>query len=146
VSKILVLVAGLENVLEQLVEGGNKDLGTARKQDGNKMNHRGARINGVPTYEHTFSLYSIFPFFLYFVRLFLCTCLLYSLFFPQNCRKNKIQLKSIRKILVYLLQIFCSKFNRLFDKYSDLRNKNSQHKSYRPFFLFLLDIWIGYFG
>jgi hypothetical protein len=74
----------------------------------------------------------IFPFYLFCVA-FLCTCLLYSLFFTKY-RKNKIQLKRIKKILVCLLHIFCSNFNRLFDKYSDLKCKNSQHKSCRSFF------------
>lgn len=48
-SKILVLADGLESVLEQLKEDTKelKDLGIARKQDGNKMIHRGAQINDV---------------------------------------------------------------------------------------------------
>jgi hypothetical protein len=69
-----------------------------------------------------------------FCAAFLCTCLLCSLFFSQKCRKNKIQLKSIKKILVCLLQIFCSNFNKLFDKYSDLKRKNSQYESCRCLF------------
>jgi hypothetical protein len=97
------------------------------------MNHRGAQINDVSAYAHTFFSFFRFFFFLFFVRLFLCTCLLYSLF-SQKCRKNKIQLKSIKKILVCLLHIFCSNFNRLFVNYSDLNHKNSQHESCRSHF------------
>jgi hypothetical protein len=80
-----------------------------------------------------FLLFLIFFFFSLFCAAFLCTCLLCSLF-SQKCHKNKIQLKSIKKILDYLLQIFCSNFNKLFDKYSDLKHKNSQYESCRSLF------------
>jgi hypothetical protein len=81
---------------------------------------------------HFFS-FSDFLFFHCFVW-FLCTCLLYSLF-PQKCRINKIELKSTEN-LIYLLQMFCFNFNILFDKYSYLKCKNSQHESCRSLFSF----------
>jgi hypothetical protein len=74
----------------------------------------------------------IFPFYLFCVA-FLCTCLLYSLFL-QSTAKTRYNSRESKKILVCLLHIFCSNFNRLFDKYSDLKCKNSQHKSCRSFF------------
>jgi hypothetical protein len=61
------------------------------------MNHRGAQINDVLAYAHTFFSFSdFFLFFSLFCAGFLCNCLLYSLF-SQKCCKNKIQLKSIKK-------------------------------------------------
>jgi hypothetical protein len=44
------------------------------------------------------TLFSFFLFFLCFVWFF-CALAVYILFFPQKCHKNKIQLKSIKKIL-----------------------------------------------
>jgi hypothetical protein len=50
------------------------------------MNHRGAQINGVPAYAHTFSLFMTFSLFSLFCVDFLCTCLLYSFF--TKCKKR----------------------------------------------------------
>jgi hypothetical protein len=96
------------------------------------MNHRGAQINGVPSYAHTFPL---FPFFLCFVRLF-CALAFYILFFHKSATKTRYNSRVSKTILVCLLQIFRSNYNRLFDKYSDLKRKNSQHESCRFLFLF----------
>jgi hypothetical protein len=48
---------------------------------------------------------------------------------------------SIKKILVYLSQILCSNFNRLFDQFKDVKRKKLDHnvKVVGLFFLFLLD-------
>jgi hypothetical protein len=125
-------------------KGCNKDLSTTRKQDGNKMNHRAAQINDVPSYAHTFSLFSDFFLFSCFVC-FLCTCLLYSLF-SQKCGKKQIELKSHKKF-----SSVCYKFSALtsIDCLANIvssNTKNSQHETCRSFFLFLLDIWISCFG
>jgi hypothetical protein len=95
------------------------------------MNHRGAQINGVPAYAHTFYIFLIFFFVLcgFFLHLSF-----YILFFHKKCHKNKIELKSIKKIIVCLLQIFCSNINKLFDKYNDVKHKTSQHESCRSSF------------
>jgi hypothetical protein len=86
---------------------------------------------------------TLFLFFLWFFSsvfvlcAFFCTCLFIFSYFSQECRKSKIQLKSIKKnscLVVCLLQIFCSNFNKLFDNYSNLKLKNSQHESCRSHF------------
>jgi hypothetical protein len=53
-----------------------------------KNNHRGAQINGVPAYAHSFSL--IFFFFFLFCVVFLHSPFYILFFFSQECRKNKI--------------------------------------------------------
>jgi hypothetical protein len=68
---------------------GDKDLGTTREQVGMKNNHRGAHINDVPSYAHSFSLFSLI--FLCFVRLFFALAYLYSLlFFTRVLQKQDI--------------------------------------------------------
>jgi hypothetical protein len=85
------------------------------------MNHRGAQINGVLFF---FSL---------FCAAFLCTCLLYSLFFIK-VPKTRYNSRVSKKISYVCYRFFCSNFNRLFDKYSNLKRKNSKHESYRSRF------------
>jgi hypothetical protein len=97
------------------------------------MNHRDAQINGVLAYARTFFSFSNFFFFSLFCASFLCTCLLYSLFFTKVSQKQDTT-QEYKKILICLLQIFWSNFNKLFDKYSDLKYKNSKHKSCRSHF------------
>jgi hypothetical protein len=81
---------------------------------------------------HTlFSLFLIFFFFfLCFVRVF-CAIAFYTLFFNKSAAKTRYNLRVSKNIIASLLQIFCSIFNRLFDKYSDLKRQNSQHESCR---------------
>jgi hypothetical protein len=111
---------------------GDKDLGTVRKQVGIKNDHIGAHINGVPAYTYFFLGF----FLLFFLVLcgFFCTCLFIFSFFHKSAAKKQDIIQEYQKILVRPSQIFCSNFNRLFDKFKDLKCTNSQHESCRsPF-------------
>jgi hypothetical protein len=95
------------------------------------MNHRGAQINGIPAYAHTFFSFFYFFFFVlcgFFVRL------PFIFYFFTKVPQKQDTTQEYLKILVCLLQIFCSNFNRLFDHHSDLKRKNSQHESCRSHF------------
>jgi hypothetical protein len=52
-----------------------------------KNNHKGAQINGVPAYAHSFFFSDFFLFFLF--CMFFALDFLHSIF-SQECRKNKI--------------------------------------------------------
>jgi hypothetical protein len=57
-----------------------------------KSNHRGAQINGVPAYAHSY-------FFLCFVQLF-CTCIfIFSSFFHKCAAKTRYNIRVAKKIL-----------------------------------------------
>jgi hypothetical protein len=111
-----------------------------------KNNHTCAQINGVPAYAHFFSFFSNFFFFFFcFVWLF-CTFLFIFSLFSKECRKNKIKHKSI-KIFAFV----CHKFYALTSTVCLTNLKISNAKTHNVkvvglLFLFLLDIWIDYFG
>jgi hypothetical protein len=63
VFQILVLVAGLENVIEQLDQGTRKEVQVPRcsKKIGlGQNNHRGAQNTGISVYVLLFSFFSLF--------------------------------------------------------------------------------------
>jgi hypothetical protein len=73
VFQVLVLVAGLENVIEQLDQGTRKEVQVSRcsKKTGlGQNNHRGAQNTGVSVYVLLFSFFLFlrifFKYFLYF--------------------------------------------------------------------------------
>jgi hypothetical protein len=70
VFQVLVLVAGLENVIEQLDQGTRKEVQVSRcsKKTGlGQNNHRGAQNTSVSVYVLLFSFFAIFSnIFLYF--------------------------------------------------------------------------------
>jgi hypothetical protein len=103
------------------------------EQVGMKNNHRGAHINGVPTYMHSFSL--IFTSFvsLYCVAFLNLPFIFY--FFTRVPQKQDIT-QEYQKNIVRLSQILCYNFNILFYKFKGLKPKNAQQESYRsPFSL-----------
>jgi hypothetical protein len=61
----------------------------AREQVGIKNNHKGAQINGVPAYAHSFSLIFLLLFSL-FCADFFARAFLYSLFFTRESQKQDI--------------------------------------------------------
>jgi hypothetical protein len=67
------------------------------------------------------------------VRLFFALVFLYSLF-SQKVPQKQDRTQEYQKIIVCLLQIFCSNINKLFDKYNDVKHKTSQHESCRSSF------------
>jgi hypothetical protein len=72
VFQVLVLVAGLENVIEQLDQGTRKEVqvyGCNKKTGLGQNNHRGAQDTGVSVYVLLFSFFCDFfqIFFLYFL-------------------------------------------------------------------------------
>ena len=115
-----------------------------------KNNHRGAQINGVPAYAHSFSLFFsdffLLLLFLCFVRLF-CFALafLYS-FFYKSAAKTRYNTSLSKK--------FSSVYHRFSaltstDCLTNLETRNSKTQNTKVvglLFLFLLDIWIAYFG
>jgi hypothetical protein len=71
VFQVLVLVAGLENIIEQLDQGTRKEVQVSRcnKKTGlGQNNHRGAQNTGVSVYVLLFSFFVIFSniFFIFF--------------------------------------------------------------------------------
>jgi hypothetical protein len=71
VFQVLVLVAGLENVIEQLDQGTRKEVqvyGCSKKTGLGQNNHRGAQNTGVSGYVLPFSFFVIF--FKYFLFYF----------------------------------------------------------------------------
>jgi hypothetical protein len=84
VFQVLVLVAGLENVIEQFDKGTRKEVQVSRcsKKTGlGQNNHRGAQNTGVFVYVLLFSFFSLF--FCNFLNIFLYFSLL-----QQHIRKN----------------------------------------------------------
>jgi hypothetical protein len=76
VFQVLVLVAGLENVIEQLDQGTRKEVqvyGCIKKTGLGQNNHRGAQNTGVSVYVLLFSFFSLFfcDFFQIFFYIFL---------------------------------------------------------------------------
>jgi hypothetical protein len=76
VFQVLVLVAGLENVIEQLDQGTRKEVqvyGCSKKIGLGENNHRGAQNTGVSVYVllFFFSLSFFCDFFKYFSNIFL---------------------------------------------------------------------------
>jgi hypothetical protein len=60
--------------------------------------------------------------------------LAFIFYFFTKVSQKQYRTQEYKKILACLLQIFCSNFNRLFEKYNDLKRKNSQYKSCRSCF------------
>jgi hypothetical protein len=110
------------------------------------MNHRGAQINGVPAYAHTFYPFSdYFIFFSLFCADFFCTCLLYSLLFHKSAAKTRYNSRVSKNYHV------CYRFSALtsIDCLTNIAISNTKTHNTKVvdiFFLFLLDIWIAYFG
>jgi hypothetical protein len=70
VFQVLVLVGGLENVIEQLDQGTRKEVQVSRcsKKTGlGQNNHRGAHNTGVSVYVLLFSFFSFFVFKYFFI-------------------------------------------------------------------------------
>jgi hypothetical protein len=63
---------------------------------------------------------------------FFCICLLYYYFYKNVTKQDITQV--YQKNLVCLSHILCSNFNILFNKFKDLKCKNSQQESCRPHF------------
>jgi hypothetical protein len=79
VFQVLVLVAGLENVIEQLDKGTRKEVqvyGCSKKIGLGENNHRGAQNTGVSVYVLLFSFFLSLSLFAIFLKIFLYFSLL----------------------------------------------------------------------
>ena len=106
-----------------------------------KNNHKGAQINGVSAYAHSFSLIFFFffssflwPFYLHF----------YILFFHKSVAKTRYNTRVSKNILICLSHFFLISTNRLTNL--ETSNAKTHNTKLVGLFLFLLDIWIKYFG
>jgi hypothetical protein len=87
VFQVLVLVAGLKNVIEQLDQGTRKEVQVSRcsKKIGlGQSNHRGAQNTGVSVYVLLFSFFS-----LYFLRFFCDFSNIFFIFFSFAAAHKK---------------------------------------------------------
>jgi hypothetical protein len=83
VFQVLVLVAGLENVIEQLDQGTRKEVqvyGCSKKTGLGENNHRGAQNTGVSVY--------VLPFFSLFFCDFFSNIFLYFSLLQRHIRRN----------------------------------------------------------
>jgi hypothetical protein len=122
-------------------KGGDKDLGIAREQVGMKNNHKGTQINGVPAYAHSFSLFLIFFFFVLWDLFHLP---FYILVFHKSATKTRYNTRVSKNILICLSHFFLISTNRLTNL--ETSNAKTHNTKLVGLFLFLLDIWIKYFG
>jgi hypothetical protein len=108
-----------------------------------KNNHKGAQINSVPAYAHSFSLFLIFYL---FCGAFFLHLPFYILFFHKSAAKIRYSTRVSKNF-----SSVCHRFSVLTSTncLTNLGNSNAKTHNTKVvglLFVFPLDIWIAYFG
>jgi hypothetical protein len=105
-----------------------------------KNNHKGAQINGVHAYAHSFSMF----FLLCFVRMFFTLAFLYSLF--SQVTKTRYNTRVSKKISYVCYIFFALTSTDCLINIGTSNAKTHNTKLVGLFFIFILEVWIAYFG